>query len=419
MRPATPSTQRDPSLPAPNAPPGAPKAGVDALALFGGPVSFSPPVSTSNLVRPDWAAFSAGIDLLYDRAAAGGAAALEARLEARAAAYHHTRFAVATANGFWALVLAIRALALPGRREVVMPSLTYRRLADIVAWCGLVPHFCEVDPATLALSPATVRPCLNERTALILGVHPIVNTCDAPGLEALAAETGLPLLFDAVESVHEAIGGRKVGGFGRAEVFSMHASKLINGFEGGYITTDDPVLAARLRALRDRAPLDEAAPAELGVDSRLSPLHAALTLAGFDDLPAQVERNRARYRLYQRLLPGLPGVRLLAFDETQPTSFKTIVVELGPEWPLSRDRTVDLLNREGVLVRAYYAPPLHRKKMQYPTVPVELPLSDALAARFMLMPCGHLVSLADIERTVALMAWVAANADEIRARWPA
>ena len=62
-----------------------------------------------------------------------------------------------------------------------MPSLTYRRLADIAAWIRLKPRFCEVDPETLAVTAETVAPCLNHETALILAAHPIVNCCDVRG----------------------------------------------------------------------------------------------------------------------------------------------------------------------------------------------------------------------------------------------
>src|SRR5690606_1129933 len=96
----------------------------------------------------------------------------------------------------------------------------------------------------------TVRPHLGAETALIMAVHPIINCCDATGLEALSLETGVPLMFDAVESVYERIDHRKVGSFGRAECFSMHASKLLNGFEGGYVTTNDTELANRLALMR-------------------------------------------------------------------------------------------------------------------------------------------------------------------------
>ena len=408
-----------------------PKSGIAELAVFGGPPLYATPISTSNLVRPDVRSFFDLARQSHDQGRWTDGGPVVRQLEQRLAAYHGTAHCISFVNGFWAIALAARCLALPGRNEVVMPSLTYRRLADIMAWVGLVPHFCEVDPATLAISAATAAPCINERTALLMGVHPIVNGCDAAGLEALAAAHGLPLLFDAVESVHETVGGRKVGGFGQAECFSLHASKLVNGFEGGYVTTNDDALADRLRHLRDdgreadpagdrlEAGVDDMPPAGLGMHAALNEVHAALALAGLDELPAQIARNEARYRCYQRELAGLPGLRLLPFDEAEATSFKTIVVELSGDWPLSRDQTVELLNREQILARAYYAPPLHRKTMRYPALPATLPLTDQLATRFLLLPCGHFVTEADIAAVAGLLRWIVDEGPAIRARWPA
>src|SRR6185437_7421804 len=104
-------------------------------------------------------------------------------------------------------------------------------------------------PDRLCITAKTARQCISEDTALIVGVHPIVNCCDAEGLETLSVETGIPLLFDSVESVYETINHRKVGSFGLAECFSLHASKLLNGFEGGYVTTNNRSLADRIGAL--------------------------------------------------------------------------------------------------------------------------------------------------------------------------
>jgi dTDP-4-amino-4,6-dideoxygalactose transaminase len=233
------------------------------------------------------------------------------------------------------------------------------------------------------------------------------------------AETrGIPILFDSVESVYETVRGRKVGSFGRAECFSLHASKLINGFEGGYVTTDDAALADRLHKMKGFGFFGQDNVEEFGFNAKLNEVHAAMTLAGLDDLEDQVGRNRARYRAYQRLLMNLPGIRLLAFDENEKTSYKNIVVEVNEAWPLSRDATVAILNREGALARAYYAPPLHRKRMLYPTVPVTLPLTDRLAQRFMLMPCGHFVTEESIADTVGLLGFIRAHADRIGARLP-
>ena len=355
---------------------------------------FDPPISTSNLVQPDRDVLMGYARLAYD------GAPIVSLLETRLAAFHEAGHCIALCNGFWGLVLAIRALALPRRTDIVVPSLTYRRMADVAAWAALRPRFCEVDRDTLACGAASMRAAVTPQTALLLAVHPIVGQCDVAGLCELAEQLGLPLLFDSVESVFERTAGGKIGAFGNAECFSLHASKLLNGFEGGYVTTNDAALATRLRALRDGSAAD-------GMDARLNHLHAAMALASLDGLAAQVERNRERYQHYGRLLSGLPGLRLVRFNEDQPTSYKTIVVELTEAWPRSRAETIRQLNDANVLARAYYHPPLHAKPMAYPHVPATLPLTDWLAERFMLLPCGHHVGLADIGRVVAMLAEMA------------
>lgn len=357
--------------------------------------AFDRPLSTSNLVQPDRAAL-----MSYARAVHEGAPVVT-WLETRLATFHEAAHCVAACNGFWALVLALHALALPGRADVLMPSLTYRRMADVVAWTRRRPRFCEVDAATLAPSAATMRAALGPEVGLLLAVHPIVGTCDAAALETLAREEGLPLLFDSVESVFERTPDGKVGGFGDAECFSLHASKLLNGCEGGYVTTRNGALARRLVALRDGAAPD-------GMDARLNGIHAAMALAALDGLAEQVGRNRARYDAYRRLLPGVPGVRLLPFPDEEASSCKTVVVELTDEYPLTRAELIARLNAANVLVQAYYHPPLHAKPMAYPHTPAHLPGTDALAERFMLLPCGHHVGVPDIEAVVRLLGeWAA------------
>ena len=392
------------------------KNNLDELAIFGGTRLFATPKPTSNLVRPDFKKFL-GYSLTFIEQHQYTNGSLVKLLEQRLAAFHRVEHCIAFSSGFWALALAIKALALKGKDEIVMPSFTYRRMADIAAWTKLKPHFCDVEAETLANSAATVRPCINANTALILGVHPIVNFCDIDGLTALAKETNIPLLFDSVESVYESCNGKKIGCFGAAEIFSMGASKLVNGFEGGYITTNDTRLAERLAMMRNfgfnkQDDLIE----EGGLNAKLSEVHAAMALAGLDDLEDQVVRNRDRYHTYKRLIAPLSGIRLLEFDESQRPGYKNIVVEVLEGWPLSRDDTVSVLNAEMILARAYYTPPLHRKRMAYPYITAELPVTDRLAERLILPPCGHLVSNENIAAMVELLKFMRANAEAITQR---
>lgn len=386
------------------------------LARFGGDPLFSRPRSTSNLTRPDVETLLRYSRTFYDARRYTDEGPLSVELEERLRAFHECREAVVFSCGFWGLVLAMRCLALPGRREVVMPSLTYRRMADAVAWTGLIPRFCEVDEKTLGPTPSTISAALGEDTALILAAQPIVNCCEMPGIEQLAAERRLPLLFDSVESAYESYGGRRIGTFGRAEVFSMHASKLLNGLEGGYVTTHDSGLAERLRRLRAFGVDGDGVIAELGLNAKLNEAHAAFALANLDGLEACVVHNREIYRAYQRALPGLSGVRLLAFDESERCSFKNIVVELETEWPLTREQTIAHLNAEGVLARAYYHPPLHARTTSYETRGGPLPITDALASRFMLLPCGYMTSVPDVAEVVELLRFLAEHARVISER---
>ncbi|HZW13191.1 MAG TPA: aminotransferase class I/II-fold pyridoxal phosphate-dependent enzyme [Noviherbaspirillum sp.] len=389
------------------------KQALGDLHLHGGPKLFEIPISTSNLVRPDVERFLAYSRQFYDAGQYTNNGPLVQELERRLAAFHQVSHCVSFSNGFWALVLAIRCLALPSKTEAVMPSLTYRRLGDVVNWAGLVPRFCEVDERTLAISAETAAPHLGSKTALIIGVHPIVNCCDAAGLEHLAQTHSIPLLFDGVESVFETLGGRKIGSFGQAEVFSLHASKLINGFEGGYLTTNDADLAERLSAMRGFSFSGPDRVLELGTNAKLNEMHAAMALASLDDLEAQVDRNHERYRIYQRHLAGLDGIRLLTFDESEQTSYKNIVVELTEAWPLSRAQTVRHLNAEGILARAYYSPPLHSKPTDYPVIAGPMPLTERLAERYLLLPCGHLTSLGDIEAVVDFLRFLKIHSQAI------
>jgi dTDP-4-amino-4,6-dideoxygalactose transaminase len=392
---------------------------VDDLAAFGGPQLFDRPRSTSNLSKPDIEQFLSYSRIFFDAHRYSNAGPVVMMLEARLAEFHDVRRCVSTVSGFWALVLGMKALALPGRSQVVMPSLSYRRLADAAVWAGLTPFFCEVDASTLAPTPETVSRCIGDDTALIVATHPIVNCCDAGGLSELARQQRLPILFDSVESVYETVGGRRTGSFGNAELFSLHASKLLNGFEGGYLTTADEDLADRLELIRAFGFLTQDTVVGLGTNAKLNEIHASMAMASLDDLERQVAHNRAGYEAYLSALAEIEGIRILRFDESESPAFKNIVVELEDEWPLGRDQTVGLLNAEGAFARAHYSPALHMTSPAYPTVHGDLSLTEELAKHFVVLPSGHQVDTADISGVAQLLSFLSANAEEIGRRWEA
>lgn len=385
------------------------------LAIFGGAREFEDPKPISNLPRPSFETFCEYLEIAYANGQLTGGGELVARLERRLAEFHDVEHCVAFSSGFWALAAVMKTLSREGRSEIVMPSLTYRRMADIAGWAGLKPRFCEVDPATMTNTATCVLPCLNDDTAMIVGVHPINGLADIGGLVELASARGLPLVFDSVESVYECFHGERIGRFGRAEVFSLGASKLLNGFEGGYVTTRSDEVAESLRQTL-LTPTTSLAEGSVKFNAILSEVHAAMALACLDDIDSQVIRNKGRYFAYKSGLRGLRGVRLLEFDESDRPGYKNIIVEVMPEWPLSRDDTIAVLNAEMILARAYYPQPLHARKMGFPHIPCSLPTTERLATRFALLPCGELVTPADISRICDLLQFLSKNGEAAKDR---
>jgi dTDP-4-amino-4,6-dideoxygalactose transaminase len=393
------------------------KTSLKDLAFFGGEALFSRPRSTSNLLRPDIEKFLLYSKVFHEEKRYSNNGTVAQQLEQRLAELHGVTFALVFSSGFWAIVLAMKCLGLSGRDEVVMPSLTYRRMADIASWASLKPSYCDVDPTTLAMSVESVESRLTEKTALILGVHPIINCADAAGIEALGLKHGIPVLFDSVESVYETVGGRRVGGFGDAECFSLHACKLINGFGGGYLTTNNPELYEKLRSMRAFGFTErDSIQISGGLNAKLNEMHAALALASLDDLEGQITSNRERYLKYRETLGGLAQVRLVEFDDSEQSGFKNIVVELTDSWPLSREMTLKLLHAENVLAREYYSPPLHVRSSHIPHIAGSLSSTDRLANRFVNLPCGQRVTTEDISRISELLRFIADHGDLIARR---
>lgn len=334
------------------------------------------------------------------------------QLEERLQELHDVKHCVAVCSGFWALVLTIKNLALSGRREVVMPSLTYRRLADIAAWLDLIPRFCEVCPNTLGITAESAEQCITDETAIILAPHPIVNLCDIDGLCALSESTGIPLVFDSVEAAYATHSGQQLGGFGNAECFSVHASKFLNGFEGGYVVTNDDKLADSLKIMRGFGFRGEDNVESLGMNAKLNDIHAAMFLAGIDDIPDQLSRNRVLYDAYSRGLSGC-SLDLVEYNSQELRTHKSILVRIGEDWPLSREKTLEILHSENMLARPYYYPPLHEKTTSYETIVGDLSRSSNLARHFMLMPSGDFLTEGDVEEICTFLHFLEKNASNI------
>jgi len=388
-------------------------SGTFGFAFLGGKPQFTEPKPTGNLYRPDIEIFLDYSRLVFQRKCHADAGVCRI-LEARLADFHAVARVVAVNSGFWGHVMVMSALALPGRKEVIAPAFGYRRTDDMIAWAGFVPHFCDVDPETLAVTVQTIEAALNERTALILAPHPMVNCCDAQAIEDFGRTLGIPVIFDSVEAAYRTYNGRRIGGFGDAEVFSMHATKLLNAFEGGYITTNDRKLASRLDNMKrfGFAP-DQQVESAAALNAKLSEIHAAMALASLDEVDKQVAINRRKYELYMTGVQGIDGLNIVKHKESERPDCRLIVVRIGKTWPLSREQTRRVLQAEKVLARPYYAP-LNHKSVEYSRICPALPVTEAMFRDFMVLPASAHVSEKDVDKIIDILANIRSNSSRLK-----
>jgi len=393
------------------------KRRLEDLAIFGGPRLFESFRPTGQLSLPDSRVFFDNARTIFDQRRLTNNGPLVRMLEERLALLHQSAHCVSFCNASVAIVLLLRLLGGGDGGEALMPSFSFRGLPHLAQWADFSPVFCDADPETHTIAPQALAKVITPRSRVILAVHHVNSPCLVDELERVASESAIPLFFDSVYGAVQSFNGKPLGGFGAAEVFSLHATKLLNGFEGGYVTTDDDALAAELRSARSFGFQGKDNVVRLGLNGKLNEIHAALALAALDDLEQTIQANRARHEAYRRLFADLPGLDILEYAPNERHNYELTIFEVTTAWPLSRDDTLRLLNAENALARPYYSPPLHRSEHCPPGCgDVSLPVAEALATRFIQMPVGDLVSLADIKALAELMAFVQANGPAVAAR---
>lgn len=370
------------------------------LAVFGGDPLFIRPRTTGQLANRDPARFFALAGRAFAERRLTNQGPLVDELERRLAEMHGTDHCISFANACFALLLALRATARPGARTVVLPSLTFRGLPHVIRWAGLQPRFCDVEPVSHTLDPDLLAEQLDDDTAAILAVDNASALCDIDRLEATAEAAGVPLLLDSVYGTCGNYGDSPVGARGRASIFSLHATKLINGFEGGYLTTNDGDLAAALRSQRTFGFDDDGTPTQLGLNAKLNELHAAMALSNLPHLQAIIADNARRFDAYVREFADIPWVSFADYRRGPPT-YSLVLLRLDRAAPVDRAGLVRILRAENALVRPYYSPSLHRTDTASPYGD-SLPVSDRVSGEFIQMPVGDLVSVSDICRLGAL-----------------
>lgn len=302
---------------------------------------------------------------LYGHAYSSGTitnAAIVARFESAVAERLGVRHCVAVSSCTTGLMLVLKALGVKG--EILIPSFTFFATGHAAVWNELRPVFvdCDNDTWTIDCEDAVKR--ITDRTGAILAVHLYGNPCNIARLEEIAKDNKLPLIFDAAHAFGSMWRGLPVGQFGDAEVFSLSPTKLLVAGEGGLITTDDAILAHRLRAGRNYGDLGAYDPELIGINARMSEFNAALGLAGLPMLDDKLRRRQLIASMYTELLHDIPGLSFQTIDQRDLCSFKDYSVLIDTTtFGLSRNQVAERLLAENIETKKYFYPPMHQQTL--------------------------------------------------------
>ena len=384
--------------------------------MCGGEPSFAEPLHVGRPNLPNRTQFGRRMDDLWDRRWLTNQGPYVQEFERRVAEYLQVGHCIAICNATIALEIAVRAAGLTG--EVIVPSFTFVATAHSLQWQEITPVFCDIDPVSYNLDPAKVETMITPRTTGIIGVHLWGRPCAIEELKRIARKRRLKLLFDAAHAFGCSYRGEMIGNFGQAEIFSFHATKFINTFEGGMIATNDETLAQKVRLMKNFGFAGYDSVIYIGTNGKMTEVAAAMGLTGLESLERFLKHNRRNYRAYLKELRNVPGIRLVEYPPEEKNNYQYVVAEIDEDdSPLSRDQWIEVLHAENVLARRYFYPGCHRMepyRSYFPHAGLLLPETERLAGRVLLLPTGTAIGPQEIAKIGRILHLAVEGADRLK-----
>jgi len=301
--------------------------------------------------------------------------------------------AIGVANGTEAITIALRALGVGPGDEVIVPSFSYYASAEAIPPTGAVPVFCDIDPSTYISTAEQVKAVMTPRTKAVVAVHLFGNVAPVAEIEAL----GVPVVEDCAQAAGSVGPGGRPGALGAIASHSFYPSKNLGACgDGGAITTSDKELAERVRMLRFHGSRDRVTYEEVGFNSRLDEIQAAVLRVMLPQLSQWAQHRAAVGQTYSEL--GLGDLVTLP----QPAAAAT------PAWHLyvvatdNPDQLAEQLGASGVESRGYYRSPIHEQPSMsaWPTRQGTLPGTDEAARRHLALPISATIGDDQLEQVV-------------------
>ena len=326
-----------------------------------------------------------------------------AELEREIAAYVGVPHAVGCASGTDALVLSLHALSIRAGDEVVTTPFSFFASASCAALLGARPIFVDIDPDTFNIDPGRIEAAIGAKTRALVPVHLFGQCADMDPILEIASRRGIPVVEDACQAIGASYKKLRAGALGTTGAFSFFPSKNLGGFgDGGMITTADDALAAKLRMLRVHGERERYKHQEIGWNSRLDALQAAVLRVKLPHLDAWAAGRIAHADRYDRLFreSGLVGKERVRLPHRAPHAghiFNQYTIRVR-----ERDALAEHLKARGIGFGIYYPIPLHLQECfkRLGHRPGDFPETERAAAEVLSLPVFPELTPAQVEDVV-------------------
>ncbi|MEK6830800.1 MAG: aminotransferase class I/II-fold pyridoxal phosphate-dependent enzyme, partial [Nanoarchaeota archaeon] len=270
-------------------------------------------------------------------------------------------YGVSCTNCYAALHLACLAIGLKKGEEVIVPSFTMLAPLSAIILTGAKPVLVDCDLETYCIDAGKIEEKITSKTKAIIPVHIYGHPCEMNKILEIAKKYNLKVIEDCAEAHGAEYKGKKVGSFGDIGCFSFYGNKILTTGEGGMVITNNSVYYEKMKKLRNYAfEHPRFLHKELGVNYRMSNIHAAIGLAQVENAKMLVEARKNMGERYNKLLKNVPGIKLPVEKENYKNVYWMYGIVLDDSVKLSRDEVVEKLKEKGVDTRNFFIP-MHKQ----------------------------------------------------------
>ena len=352
------------------------------------------PVTRTTL--PDLEEYQAYLQQIWQSGQLTNNGALSRQLQAEVMTFLGAKNLTLVSNGTLALQLAIKALELQG--EIITTPYSYVATTNTILWEGCTPVFVDVDSESFCINPNLIEAAITERTTGILATHVYGYPCDVSRIQEIADRHHLKVIYDAAHAFGVRLHGESLLNRGDCSTLSFHATKLFHTAEGGGIVCRDTAIAERISLMSKFGHIGEDEYLDLGINAKISELHAAMGLAVLPKVTEIITARRQCSAWYDELLYGLGLQRPRMIEGLEynyayyPIIFKTHQTMMAVR---------EALQKQDIFPRRYFYPSLNTLSFLHESLRCSCPVSESLALRVLSLPLYTTLSRRDAEMIAA------------------